>query len=134
MAMAPPKLHETFMDALEANHKVQPSRLGKVMAHVPTPNIKKTVTRNLKNPRRKGRENIKGKVIDGKHEQYVLTLGMMIGIRQTLMRQANGVSSATRECNAALRMQDFLETNKYVFPPKGSETTPPHSLAHTFKS
>ena len=30
-------------------------------------------------------------------------------------------------------MRDFLETNKYVFPPKGSGTTPPHSLAHTFK-
>mmetsp|Transcript_24395 Transcript_24395/g.73204 ORF Transcript_24395/g.73204 Transcript_24395/m.73204 type:complete len:497 (-) Transcript_24395:201-1691(-) len=132
-------LHETFKDALEANHKVQPSRLGKVMAHVPTPNIKKTVTRNLKNPRRKGRENIKGKVIDGKHEQYVLTLGMMIGIRQTLMRQANGVEKSVGEggslmmATEALGMQDFLETNKYVFPPKGSETTPPHSLAHTFK-
>ena len=129
-------LHVNFVEALKANDAVQPSQMGKLLAHVPTPNLKKVMTRNVKASRRKDRENIKGKVIDGKHEQYVLTLGMMMGIRQTLLSQANDIDADTAAAAPrpeALAVGDFLECRKYVFPPKGSSTTPPHSLAHTFK-
>ncbi|KAH8091465.1 translation initiation factor IF-2 [Aureococcus anophagefferens] len=129
-------LHDDFRTALEKNADIQPSKIGKLIAHVPTPNLKKAITKNLKRPERKDRENIKGKVIDGKHEQYVLTLGMMMGIRQTLLSQANDIDADTAAAAPrpeALAVGDFLECRKYVFPPKGSSTTPPHSLAHTFK-
>ena len=129
-------LHEDFKEALKENANVQPGKIGKIMAHVPTPNLKKAITKNMKRPERKDREHIKGKVIDGKHEQYVLTLGMMMGIRQTLLSQANDVDLATaaeKPSGAPLALRDFVESRKYVFPPKGSSTTPPHSLAHTFK-
>ena len=123
-----------FVEALKANDAVQPSQMGKLLAHVPTPNLKKVMTRNVKAARRKERENIKGKVIDGKHEQYVLTLGMMMGIRQTLLSRANAADVDPSGVNGgALAVPDFVETRKYVFPPKGSPSTPPHSLAHTFK-
>ena len=72
----------------------------------------KAITKNLKRPERKDREHIKGKVIDGKHEQYVLTLGMMMGIRQTLLSQANDIDADTAAAAPrpeALAVGDFLE-------------------------
>ena len=50
--------------------------------------------------------------------------------------QANDIDADTAAAAPrpeALAVGDFLECRKYVFPPKGSSTTPPHSLAHTFK-
>lgn len=32
-----------------------------------------------------------------------------------------------------LSMDDFMHVNKFIFPPGGSATTPPHRLAHPFK-
>lgn len=125
-------MHGEFVEALKANDAVQPGALGKLLAHVKKPNLKKAL--NLKKARRKERENIKGKVIDGKHEQYVLTLGMMMGIRQTLCSRANaGDLGGAGAAHKPLALDDFGGARKYVFPPRGTAETPPHSLAHTFK-
>ena len=81
-------LHSNFVDALKANDAVQPTKMGKLMAHVPTPNLKKAVTRNLKSSKRKERENIKGKVIDAKAptraQKQLLELGVSIFVRNPM--------------------------------------------------
>jgi 1-phosphatidylinositol-4-phosphate 5-kinase len=78
-------------------------------------------------------KNFKGKVIDGVHELYTLTAGMMLGIRFSLSR---GYENEAYADNTTTH-QDFDEVENVFFPPKGSNTppfiTPPHSLAHTFK-
>ena len=105
-------------------------------------------------------QNFKGKVIDGLHELYTLTAGMMLGIRCSVRhicsnnqlfairmvtnptsyvqcitsRQVGRTSLDNRE---QLRLGDFSHVEKMTFPPTGSNkpgfSTPPHSLAHTFK-
>jgi 1-phosphatidylinositol-4-phosphate 5-kinase len=68
-------------------------------------------------------------VIDGQHEQYILTMGMMMGIRVSLAR-----AQSNRD---ALRVRDFAQLDKLVFPAGGCKRpgfkTPPHQLNHTFK-
>jgi 1-phosphatidylinositol-4-phosphate 5-kinase len=74
---------------------------------------------------------VKGKVIDGEHELYTLSLAVMIGVRQSISR-----TSIAQEANNGKRwvkIQDFRTTEKYEFRPKGDGSTPPHLLAHTFK-
>lgn len=76
-------------------------------------------------------KNIKGKVIDGVHELYTLTAGMMLGMRVTIGHQSRPNEST------ALRIEDFTFVEKITFPAKGNNQppycTPPHSLVHTFK-
>ena len=76
-------------------------------------------------------KNIKGKVIDGVHELYTLTAGMMLG-----MRIAVGHQSKPMEADV-LSVEDFTFAEKMNFPARGNNSppyfTPPHSLVHTFK-
>jgi len=98
------------------------------MRHVKRPK-KKHLLGSHKKPKRKERANIKGKVIDGQHEQYILTMGMMMGIRVSLARANND--------RTPLKVRDFAAIDKLVFPPGGCKRegfrTPPHQLNHTFK-
>ena len=81
------------------------------------------------------RSHIKGKKIDGKHEQYTLSLGMMLGIRCSVGKSEQ-LTSGNAE-TIKLAFTDFMQVDKFVFPPNGNTSgpnmTPPHQLAHTFK-
>lgn len=75
---------------------------------------------------------VKGKVIDGKHELYTLSIAMMLGLRTSLNR-TNKELREVKEEGIWLKSEDFMTIEKYSFPPKGSYKTPPHQLGHTFK-
>ena len=87
--------------------------------------------KNKKGDKKKRKSYVKGKVIDGKHELYTLSIAVMLGVR-TSIAKTNTIISATSRSNA-LTAQDFMAEEKYEFAPKGSATTPPHKLSHTFK-
>jgi len=78
--------------------------------------------------RKKKRRNFQGNVIKGEHEQYTLTIGMMLGIRVAVGRPQQMDD---------LTLMDFMQVDKYLFPPKGCNKpphrTPPHHLSHDFK-
>lgn len=46
----------------------------------------------------------------GEHEQYTLTIGMMLGIRVAVGRPQQLDD---------LTLMDFMQVDKYLFPPKG---------------
>jgi len=49
-------------------------------------------------------------VMQGEHEQYTLTIGMMLGIRVAVGRPQQLDD---------LTLMDFMQVDKYLFPPKG---------------
>jgi len=80
----------------------------------------------------KQKSYVKGKVIDGEHELYTLSIAVMIGVRTSISRtntEINGKGPGKRW----VRPSDFRTTEKYEFRPKGDGPLPPHQLAHTFK-
>jgi 1-phosphatidylinositol-4-phosphate 5-kinase len=116
-------------EALEANRQHKVTQIDKhVKRHLKRPKAKHVIGSHKKEAR-KTRPNIKGKVIDGQHEQYLLTMGMMLGIRVSVARAKTDTSP--------LLVRDFGKIDKLVFPPKGcqvpGQVTPPHQLQHTFK-
>jgi hypothetical protein len=73
-----------------------------------------------------------GKVLDPEDDEneYMLTMGMMLGLRVAVGRQENPLE------NQELTIPDFYQVDKYVFPPSGGGgylVTPSHKLGHTFK-
>ena len=157
--MPPPPPDTPLALALAANESVKITALQKTTKNLKRPHLK-NLTRNIKLRGRKrknrtSKREVKGKVIQGGHEQYALSLGMMLGIRCCIGRQnmsptylsGNSLSSmsegssrsagtnrdSTKTSSAPLTFQDFMNVQNYVFPPSGSTVTPPHSLAHTFK-
>lgn len=74
---------------------------------------------------------VKGKVIDGEHELYTLSIAVMIGVRQSISR--TNIELNRGPGKRWVRIQDFRTTEKYEFRPKGDGQMPPHLLAHTFK-
>lgn len=93
----------------------------------------KNITKFMKRKKDKNKafsRNFKGKVIDGVHELYTITAGMMLGLRVAVGR--NNVASVKN-----LLLGDFSYVEKISFPPHGNNQppfrTPPHQLAHTFK-
>ena len=90
-------------------------------------------TRNKRRKRSRKEEkyqpnNYKGNVINGLHEQYTLTFGMKLGIRNAIGRPPD---------RGDLRVTDFMQVDKYDFLPNGCNKapfqTPPHPLGHEFK-
>jgi 1-phosphatidylinositol-4-phosphate 5-kinase len=75
---------------------------------------------------------VKGKVIDGEHELYTLSIAVMIGVR-TSISKTNTIINAGGPKKRWVLQEDFRATEKYEFRPKGGSKTPPHQLAHTFK-
>lgn len=73
----------------------------------------------------------KGKVIDGQHELYTLSIAVMIGVR-TSISKTNVVLNSGPSKRWVLP-QDYRTTEKYEFRPKGGTGMPSHQLAHTFK-
>ena len=76
----------------------------------------------------KNRVKVKGKVIDGEHEQYALTYGMMLGISVSVRIGAKRDASHPDQ----LRLSDFQDKIALDFPPEGSTLTQAHDLNHSF--
>jgi 1-phosphatidylinositol-4-phosphate 5-kinase len=87
--------------------------------------------RKKKKKEEKTKSYVKGKVIDGRHELYALSIAVMLGVR-TSIAKTNSILTASNG-RRMLTPQDFMSEEKYEFAPKGSATTPPHKLSHTFK-
>ena len=86
--------------------------------------------------KKKGHENkpksyAKGKVIDGEHELYTLSIAVMIGVRTSISKTNNVLNSGPSK--RWVLPQDYRTTEKYEFRPKGGTGMPSHQLAHTFK-
>ena len=79
----------------------------------------------------KTKSYVKGKVIDGEHELYTLSIAVMIGVRTSISRTNTELNSGPGR--RWVRPADFRATEKYEFRPKGAGPLPPHQLAHTFK-
>ncbi|CAJ1939797.1 unnamed protein product [Cylindrotheca closterium] len=87
--------------------------------------------KNRRGNRKTRKSYVKGKVIDGRHELYTLSIAVMLGVRTSIAKTNTIIASTTRA--NALTAQDFMAEEKYEFAPKGSDITPPHKLSHTFK-
>ena len=74
---------------------------------------------------------VKGKVIDGEHELYTLSIAVMIGVRTSILQTNMEINNGKER--RWVKVQDFRTTEKYEFRPKGGGLTPPHQLSHTFK-
>eukprot|EP00538_Stauroneis_constricta_P000375 CAMPEP_0119552110 /NCGR_PEP_ID=MMETSP1352-20130426/5197_1 /TAXON_ID=265584 /ORGANISM="Stauroneis constricta, Strain CCMP1120" /LENGTH=915 /DNA_ID=CAMNT_0007598289 /DNA_START=274 /DNA_END=3021 /DNA_ORIENTATION=+ len=87
--------------------------------------------RKKKSGKKNRKSYVKGKVIDGKHELYALSIAVMLGVRTSIAKTNSAITAA--DGRRTLVPQDFMTEEKYEFAPKGSATTPPHKLSHTFK-
>lgn len=78
---------------------------------------------------------VPGKLITAENDMYVMSIGMMLGLRVSLMHNAaHKVGAGDRSMSAA----ELHGCDKYVFPPEGMDKagfpqTPRHHLSHTFK-
>jgi hypothetical protein len=61
---------------------------------------------------------VKGKVIDGRHELYTLSIAVMLGVR-TSVAKTNAIITAVGG-RRTLNPQDFMCEEKYEFAPKVS--------------
>mmetsp|Transcript_26929 Transcript_26929/g.50305 ORF Transcript_26929/g.50305 Transcript_26929/m.50305 type:complete len:767 (+) Transcript_26929:20-2320(+) len=131
----PPAEGTPAAQALRANADIKVTRIEKGFRRIK--GIKhpkaKNITKFMKRKKDKSRafsRNFKGKVIDGVHELYTITAGMMLGLRVAV-----GRSNIASEHD--LLLGDFSYVEKINFPPHGNNQppfrTPPHQLAHTFK-
>jgi 1-phosphatidylinositol-4-phosphate 5-kinase len=81
---------------------------------------------------KKKKSYVKGKVIDGEHELYTLSIAVMIGVRTSISR-TNTVLHSLLPRKRWVNITDFRATEKYEFHPRGGGPLPAHQLAHTFK-
>jgi 1-phosphatidylinositol-4-phosphate 5-kinase len=84
---------------------------------------------------KKKKSYVKGKVIDGEHELYTLSIAVMIGVRTSISRTNTELNSLNPPLKRWVNPADFRTTEKYEFHPRGGDgpLLPPHQLAHTFK-
>lgn len=127
--------------ALAANAELKMSKTDKILhkfrgmkrPKLKALNVMKQLKKHTKVKGRKKYKNFKGKVIDGEHELYVITAGIILGIRCSLENaRMESLTRATR-----LTLGDFNYVENVAFPAGGSDNmpypTPPHSLQRTFK-
>ena len=79
------------------------------------------------------RSYVKGKVIDRQHELFIMSIAIMLGMRTSIGRTNMQMAETEHDERRWLDNDDLMSVEKYIFPPKGSEITPPHQLNHTFK-
>jgi hypothetical protein len=60
----------------------------------------------------------KGKVIDGRHELYTLSIAVMLGVRTSIARTNTIISASDGPGKKMLSPQDFMAEEKYEFAPK----------------
>lgn len=118
-------------------HDTQPSSLtlldtkGKKRKVILGKKSKKKMRKREK--KRTNRNYVKGKVIDGEHELYTLSIAMMLGLRYTIFLTNNQLVQDKRNKRMWLDSDEFMKMEKYIFRPDGRNDTPPHQLSHTFK-
>ena len=83
--------------------------------------------------KKKARNYVKGKVIDGEHELYTLSIAMMLGLRYSIFLTNNQLAEDRKNARMWLDSDEFMKVEKYIFRPDGRKGTPPHQLSHTFK-
>eukprot|EP00522_Entomoneis_paludosa_P008717 CAMPEP_0172446096 /NCGR_PEP_ID=MMETSP1065-20121228/5767_1 /TAXON_ID=265537 /ORGANISM="Amphiprora paludosa, Strain CCMP125" /LENGTH=900 /DNA_ID=CAMNT_0013197127 /DNA_START=35 /DNA_END=2737 /DNA_ORIENTATION=+ len=136
----------------QRNVQQQPSPQGVTKEHMPDDVVAGTVEAGKKvlgsvdphdmlktmkwRKKKKGESNkpksyTKGKVIDGEHELYTLSIAVMIGVRTSISKTNIVINSGPSK--RWVLPQDYRTTEKYEFRPKGSSGMPSHQLAHTFK-
>jgi 1-phosphatidylinositol-4-phosphate 5-kinase len=87
-----------------------------------------------KREKKKAKRNyVKGKVIDGHHELYTLSIAMMLGLRYSIFLTNNQLVEDKKDDRMWLDSDEFMKVEKYIFRPDGRNNTPPHQLTHTFK-
>ena len=132
--------------ALAANANLNVTKTDKFMRKIrgikhpklKTFNVIKQLKKHTK-VRRKAHKNFKGKVIDGEHELYVITAGIMLGINCSVghLQMLGHEVHEEDDDHDVLCLDDFNFVEKANFPASGSDElpypTPPHSLRHTFK-
>ena len=74
---------------------------------------------------------VPGKLITAENDMYVMSIGMMLGLRVSLYYNASNAADD-------LKNDDYHGGDHYVFPPDGMDKpgmrkTPKHPLSHTFK-
>ena len=115
-------------EALQANKEIKMNSMTKFLSK--SFSMKPKFLGKGKRKQKKFEKNFKGKVIDGKHELYVLSMGMMLGIRCA-------VGGSHTPFDYPLSQKDFSYVQRLTFPKEGSSVpgniTPSHSLAHSFK-
>ncbi len=67
--------------------------------------------------KKRNKSYVKGKVIDGKHELYTLSIAVMLGVRTSIAR-TNTIISSEGGKKKILSPQDFMAEEKYEFSPK----------------
>jgi len=130
-------------EALEANANLNLTKANKMMSKLrglkrpkmKSLNVMKQIRKYTKQEQgervTRSSANFKGKVIDGLHELYTLTAGMMLGIRVDVGKFDDP------KADEVLTLDDFNFVEKITFPAAGvtsppHKATPPHSLVHTF--
>lgn len=97
---------------------------------------KKWKKRKKKLQKKHGRKSyVKGKVIDGQHELYALSIAVMLGLRYSISLTNEQLFQDKSEGRFWLESDDFMRCEKYVFRPNGNakQKMPSHQLSHTFK-
>jgi 1-phosphatidylinositol-4-phosphate 5-kinase len=67
---------------------------------------------------------VKGKVIDGQHELYTLSIAVMLGLRTSIKNTNKLLSAGDLDVGGKRRWldsDDFMSVEKYVFRPSVSE-------------
>ena len=131
--------------ALAANANVKVTKIQKMtkkLRSMRRPKMKNfNIVKQLNKKTKKKRKvkhfskNFKGKVIDGLHEQYTISAGIVLGVRYCLRSQVDADGVPLEQKNITLA--DFSHVEKVAFPASGStkgpNITPSHDLVHTFK-
>jgi hypothetical protein len=74
--------------------------------------------RKKRGGKKKRKSYVKGKVIDGRHELYTLSIAVMLGVRTSIARTNTIISSSDGSGKKILSPQDFMAEEKYEFAPK----------------
>ena len=74
--------------------------------------------RKKKGGKKQRKSYVKGKVIDGRHELYTLSIAVMLGVRTSIARTNTIISSSDGSGKKILSPQDFMAEEKYEFAPK----------------
>jgi hypothetical protein len=70
------------------------------------------------------RSYVKGKVIDGKHELYTMSIAVMFGMRTSIGRTNLAMSQTAHNSRRWLDNDDLMAVEKYEFPPRVSAPEP----------
>ena len=68
--------------------------------------------------KKRNKSYVKGKVIDGRHELYTLSIAVMLGVRTSIARTNTLISSSDGPGRRMLSPNDFMAEEKYEFAPK----------------